>query len=133
MFETAQGTFPVGGDVSVAAGWETPWFNNTVGVALMTIGWVLLFRLCRGEGGFYRKVVLPVSKASYGIYLCHMIALSSYATLFRTTLGIGENGSLGVMTTPAEIILTAVCSYLTVSLLCVIVQRIPKLGKWVVG
>lgn len=133
VFETAQGTFPVGGDVSVAAGWETPWFNNTVGVALMTIGWVLLFRLCRGEGGFYRKVVFPVSKASYGIYLCHMIALSSYATLFRTTLGIGENGSLGVMTTPAEIILTAVCSYLTVSLLCVIVQRIPKLGKWVVG
>ena len=133
IMKSAAGSFPVGGGVDVGAGWETPLFNNTVGVALATVGVILLIRLIVSDGWFYRHVVLPVSKASYGMYLCHMIALASYASLFRTALGIGENGSLGAMTTPVEIILTAVCSYLTVALVCVIVQRIPKIGKWVMG
>lgn len=43
------------------------------------------------------------------------------------------DGSLGVMTTPVEIILTATCTYLSVAVACVAVQRIPKIGKWVIG
>lgn len=132
-FASAQGVFPVDGDVSVAAGWETPWFNNTIGVVLMTIGWVLLFRLCKSEGKFFKSIVLPVSKASYGMYLCHMVVLSLYSGLFRGAFGIGAEGTLGVMTTPVEIILTAVCSYVTAAVLCTLVQRIPKIGKWIVG
>ncbi|MBQ0077308.1 MAG: acyltransferase family protein [Bacteroidales bacterium] len=125
--------FPIGGDISVAAGWETPWLFCTVGTLLMTIGWILLMRLWRAEGGFYRKVVLPVSKAGYGMYLCHMLALGSFAALFRSRLGVGTDGVLGVMTTPVEIILTAVCSYIVVALFSVLVQRIPKIGKFIIG
>lgn len=131
--ETAGGVFPVGGDTTLAAGWETPWCYNSIGVVLMTVGWVLLFRLCKGDGAFYRKVVLPVSKASYGMYLCHMVVLLFYSTLFRNTFGTGVDGSLGVMTTPVEIILTATCTYLSVAVACVAVHRIPKIGKWVIG
>lgn len=133
VFATCHGEFPVGGDVSVAAGWETPWFNNTFGVVLMTVGFILLFKRCNCSGRFYEKVVLPVSKASYGMYLCHMLALSSFASLFRSVFGIGENGILGVMTTPVQIILTAVCSYVCVAVFSVLVQKIPKIGRILIG
>ena len=125
--------FPVGGDYGVAAGWEVPWTFCGIGVALMTVGWILLFRKFNSEGKFYRKIVLPVSKASYGMYLVHMLALSSYATLFRNALGIGTEGCLGIMTTPVEIIATAVCSYVTVAVICMMLQKIPVAGKWIVG
>lgn len=133
VFATCHGEFPVGGDVSVAAGWETPWFNNTFGVVLMTVGFILLFKRCNCSGRFYEKVVLPVSKASYGMYLCHMLALGSFASLFRSVFGIGENGILGVMTTPVQIILTAVCSYACVAVFSVLVQKIPKIGRILIG
>lgn len=62
-----------------------------------------------------------------------MLALGSYAGLFLTWMGIGAGGCLGVMTTPVQILLTAVCSYITVALVCVFLQRIPRAGKWIVG
>ena len=125
------GGFPVGGDCGVAAIWETPWTFCSLGVLLMTVGWVLLFRKFDFSGNFYRRIVLPVSKASYGMYLCHMIALSLYSALFRETMGIGADGCLGLMTTPVEILLTALSSYVTVALVCVLLRKIPRIGSWI--
>lgn len=133
VFADAHGVFPVGGDVSMGVAWETPWFNNTAGVVLMTIGWVLLFRKCNASGWIYQHIVLPVSKASYGMYLCHMIALGFFAGVFRNALGIGTEGVLGVMTTPVEILLTAVSAYISVALFCTLFHKVPKLGKWIIG
>ena len=133
VMESSGGVFPTGGECAVAAVWETPWFYNTFSVALMTIGWVLLFRRFHWDGRFFRRIVLPVSKASYGMYLCHMLALGLYAALYRGTFGIGTEGSLGIMTTPVEIILTAVSSFVTVALVCVLVRKVPVVGKWLIG
>lgn len=133
VMEYSGGVFPTGGECAVAAVWETPWFYNTFSVALMTIGWALLFRHFRFSGKFYRHIVLPVSKASYGMYLCHMLALGMFAALYRGTFGIGVEGSLGLMTTPVEIILTAVSSYVTAAVFCALVQKIPVVGKWLIG
>lgn len=129
----AGGDFPVGGGLDVAVGWETPWFYNSSGVALMTVGWVLLFRRCTCGGRFYSNVVLPVSKASYGMYLCHMIALGFFSGLFRSIFGLGGAGTLGVMTTPVEILLTAVCSFASAAIFCTLLRRVPYIGKWVIG
>lgn len=129
----AGGDFPVGGGLDVAVGWETPWFYNSSGVALMTVGWVLLFRRCTCGGRFYSNVVLPVSKASYGMYLCHMIALGFFSGLFRIIFGLGGAGTLGVMTTPVEILLTAVCSFASAAIFCTLLRRVPYIGKWVIG
>lgn len=129
----AGGDFPVGGGLDVAVGWETPWFYNSSGVALMTVGWVLLFRRCTCGGRFYSNVVLPVSKASYGMYLCHMIALGFFSGLFRSIFGLGGAGTLGVMTTPVEILLTAVCSFAFAAIFCTLLRRVPYIGKWVIG
>lgn len=133
VWADCHGIFPVEGPVGLAALWEGPWLNDTFGVALMTIGWILVLRKIKGEGSFYKKVLLPVSKASYGMYLCHMLLLGMASAWLRSGLGLGADGALGIWTTPVQVIGTALLSYVGVALFCVLVQRIPKVGKWVIG
>lgn len=133
VMNDAAGQFPIEGPTGLAAAWETTWINDTAGVFLMTIGWILVFRKINAGGWFYRTVLLPISKASYGMYLCHMIALAFFSGWLRESLGTGVDGQLGIWTTPVQILLTALITFATVALFCVAVQRIPKLGKWVVG
>lgn len=133
VMNDAGGQFPIEGPTGLAAAWETTWINDTAGVFLMTIGWILVFRKINAGGWFYRTVLLPISKASYGMYLCHMIALAFFSGWLRESLGTGVDGQLGIWTTPVQILLTALITFATVALFCVAVQRIPRLGKWVVG
>lgn len=130
---SAGGTYPVGGPVDLAVGWETTWRFDSIGVALMAVGWFLIFRKIKTEGVFYRSVILPVSRAGYGMYLMHMLVLSAFSGLFRDWLGLGTEGVLGVWTTPVQILLTAVCTFVCVALIAVLVRKIPKVGAWVMG
>ena len=127
------GVFPIEGPVGLAALWEGPWLNDTLGVALMTTGWILLFRKIKDGGRFYEHVLLPVSKASYGMYLCHMLLLASVSAWLRTSLGLGADGVLGIWTTPVQILATAGLSFAGVALFCVLIRKIPKAGKWIIG
>lgn len=129
----AQGVYPVEGPMGMVAAWETTWINDTLSVALMTIGWVLVFRKITSQGSFFRCILLPVSRASYGMYLCHMIVLAAVSGWLRTALGTGLDGQLGIWTTPVQILSTALLTFLVTALFCVAVQRIPRLGKWIVG
>lgn len=133
VLETAAGSFPVEGPVEKAVWWETTWCNDTIGVALMTIAWILLFRKIKACGAFYHKVLLPISKASYGMYLCHLIILVPVCAAIREWLGIGTDGMLGFWTTPVEILLGAICSFVGVALASLLLQRIPKVGKYIIG
>lgn len=133
VFRDAQGTFPIEGPTGLAAVWETTWINDTSGVLLMTVGWVLLFRRLTASGGFFQRVLLPVSQASYGMYLSHMLVLVYVSGWLRTSLGTGDGGQLGIWTTPVEIILTAVLTFLLVAMGNVLLRRIPRIGKWIVG
>ncbi len=127
------GVFPVEGPVGMAALWEGPWLNDTFGVALMTLGWILIFRKIESGGRFYEKILLPVSRASYGMYLCHLLLLVYVSGWIRNWLGLGEAGVLGVWTTPVEIITIAIFSFIGVALFSILVQRVPKIGKWLMG
>lgn len=131
--ETSGGVFPAEGIINVAVYWETTWCNDTIGVALMAIAWILLFKKINAGGHFYQKVLLPVSKASYGIYLAHLLVLVPIAGAVRGWLGSGEAGVLGVWTTPVEILLAAVLGFVFTAVLAVVVQKIPKIGKYIVG
>ena len=133
VWADCHGVFPIEGPVGLAALWEGPWLNDTLGVALMAIAWILVLRKIKGEGCFYKKIILPVSKASYGIYLSHMLLLGIVSAWLRSGLGLGANGALGIWTTPVQVIGTVLFSYFGVALFCVLVQRIPKVGKWVIG
>lgn len=133
VMETAGGTFPIEGKVDMAVWWETTWYNDSIGVALMAIAWVLLFRKVKACGGFYRKVLLPVSKASYGMYLCHLIILVPISGAIRGWLGTSTDGCLGFWTTPVEILLASLCSFICVAVVSILLQRIPKIGKYIIG
>ena len=127
------GVFPVEGPVGLAALWETPWLNDSIGVAMMAIGWILILRKFNGSGRFYQNVILPVSNASYGMYLSHMLVLSVVSARLREMLKLGNDGLLGVWTTPVQILATAIISYLIVGLACVLIRKIPKIGKIIIG
>ena len=133
VYETSGGNFPAEGIINDAVYWETTWCNDTIGVALMTVAWILLFRKIRNEGCFYKKVLLPVSKASYGIYLSHILVLVPIGGAVREWLGSGDEGLLGFWTTPVEIVLSAVLAFVAVSALSVLIQKIPKIGKYIMG
>lgn len=132
ILSAAGGGFPVAAGLDVAVRWETPLFNDTLGVAMMTAAWILILRHFKRETGFYRRIVLPVSKVSYGMYLGHMSLLVLFSGLWRGTFGVGEGCLLGFWTTPVEILLTAVCSYVCIAVAMLIVSRIPKAGKYLV-
>ena len=123
VFSMADGNFPVGNIVADAVWWETTWCNDTFGVALMTIGSILLIMKISNCGKFYERVIAPVAKASYGIYLGHMVALSFYSGLFRSLME----------STPLVILATAIASFVTVSVAAVAVRKIPVVGKFIVG
>ena len=127
------GEFPVGGLVEKAVWWETTWCNDTLGVALMAIAWVLLFRKIQASGGFYRRITLPLSRAGYGMYLSHLLVLVPICTWVRGWLGSGDAGILGFWTTPAEIALSAVACFVVVGAGSIALQRIPKVGKFIMG
>ena len=86
-----------------------------------------------GRGWFYRHVVLPLSLAGYGMYLIHMLVLGPVSGWLRSWLGLGPDGVLGVWTTPVQILLTALISFATVGLIAVLLRRIPRVGKWLMG
>ena len=130
---TSGGEFPVGGLVEKAVWWETTWCNDTLGVALMAIAWVLLFRKIQASGGFYRRITLPLSRAGYGMYLSHLLVLVPICTWVRGWLGSGDAGILGFWTTPAEIVLSAVACFVVVGAGSITLQRIPKVGKFIMG
>ena len=127
------GEFPVDGLVEKAVWWETTWCNDTLGVALMAIAWVLLFRKIQAAGGFYRRITLPLSRAGYGMYLSHLLVLVPICTWVRGWLGSGDAGILGFWTTPAEITLSAVACFVVVGAGSIALQRLPKVGKFIMG
>ena len=133
VWADSKGVFPIEGPVGLAALWEGPWLNDTFGVALMAIAWILLFRKIERGGKFYEHVLLPVSKASYGMYLCHLLLLSVVSGWIRNALGLGADGVLGIWTTPVQIFAIALLSFAGAALFSVLVQKIPKVGKWVIG
>ena len=65
--------------------------------------------------------------------LCHLLLLGAISGWLRGALGLGADGSLGLWTTPVQILGTAVLSFVAVALACVLVRRIPKVGEWIVG
>ena len=133
--------FPLTGPLATAVFWENPLAFCGLPVVLTTVGLTLAFRACfapaipsEAEGSpLYRHFILPLSKAGYGMYLMHMLVLAPFSALYRGWLGVGPDGLLGAWTTPVEVLATALSSFVVVGLVSVLLQRIPRVGKWLVG
>ena len=129
VYENAGGVFPVEGFVDKAVWWETTWYNDTIGVALMAVAWILLFKKIRAQGRFYNKVLLPVSNASYDMYLMHLLILVPVCGYFRQWLGSGNEGVLGFWTTPVQIVVSAVLAFIATAAVSVVIRRLMSLLK----
>ena len=153
---SVSGAFPVSGPLAMAVGWETPLTFCSLPVALAAVGLVLVFRQIGSSvpsrpsstssaavsserstvgaaGTFYKRIVLPLAKAGYGMYLMHMLVLAYVSVWLREWLGIGAAGLLGAWTTPVQILGTALVSFVIVALAAVLLQRIPRVGKYLIG
>ena len=130
VYETSGRIFPIEGLVDKAVWWETTWYNDTIGVALMAIAWILVFKKIKADGKFYKNIILPVSNASYGMYLMHLLILVRISGAVRNALGSGDNGVLGFWTTPVEIMTSAIIAFIITAVVSIIIKRIPKAGKY---
>ena len=136
-FSATSDVFPLTGSLATAVAWETPINFCGLPVVMTSVGIILLFRSWFSgrseESVFYRHIILPISKAGYGMYLMHMLVLASVSAWLRNLWGLGTEGALGVWTTPAQILLTALISFVVVGAAAVLLQRIPKVGKYIIG
>lgn len=133
VWESSGGEFPAEGLVETAVWWETTWCNDTIGVALMAVAWILVLRKIKCDGRLYQKVVLPLSKAGYGMYLCHLLILVPIFGVVSGRLGMDADGALGVWTAPAVIITSAICAFICTGVASTLLQRIPRIGKYIMG
>ena len=131
----ASGSFPVEGSVEVAVAWETAISFCGLPVALTALGLTLVFRSIGSgkEPKFYRTIILPLATAGYGMYLMHMLILGPVSGWFRGLWGVGADGVIGLWTTPVQIVLTALISFVASGIIAVLVRRIPVAGKWIIG
>ena len=117
------------GGLELGIRWQTTWGNDTIGVVLLTIGWILLFRKIKdADNLFFRYVIKPASQAGYGIYLSHMLLLVPISALFREIILFGETASFGetvrgVFATPLAIVLGAVATFICTSAAVILFRR----------
>ena len=116
------GAFPVTCPYAAAVDLEMSWEFCSTGVALTVVGYFLLLRKLTADGWLYAKVIRPLSEASYGTYLMHIMALVALA-----------EGLKGRVPTLLAIVGIAVGSFAVSSLVSALLRKIPFVGKWVVG
>ena len=92
--------------------------STSFGVALTVFAYVLVLRTFNWNGAFYRYVVQPCAKASYGVYLVHMLILPRVVDSWR----VG-------MTTPVCIVASAVTTFAISTLAVLALARIPHIGE----
>jgi surface polysaccharide O-acyltransferase-like enzyme len=100
---------------------EQSWRFCSVSVAMTVVALFLIFKKINCSGALY-KVVAPVSKASYGIYLMHMFVLMA---TFSVVSGWG-------LATPWTILLSAGITFVVCSVVAVAISKLPG-GKYIVG
>ena len=135
------------GGLELGIRWQTTWGNDTIGVVLLTIGWILLFRKIKdADNPFFRYVIKPTSQAGYGIYLSHMLLLVPISALFREIILFGETAPFGettplgettafggVFATPLAIVLGAVATFICTSVAVILFRRCISFikGAWI--
>ena len=94
----------------------------STGVAMTAIAVFLVFKKINCSGWFYDKVVLPVSKVSYGMYLMHMFALVAILS-YVSTWGLA---------TPWTMLISTALTYVVCAVVALVISKLP-FGKYVVG
>lgn len=116
------GVFPVSRPYAAAVDLEMSWEFCSTGVAMTVAGYFLVLRKCVADGWFYRYVIRPLSEASYGTYLMHIMVLVFLSEQLK-----------GHVSTPCAIVGIAAGSFVVSSAVTLVVRRIPVVGRWIAG
>ena len=93
-----------------------------LGVCASVVAWFLVIRKFTASGWFYAKVIRPVSEASYGMYLMHIVILVVLVERLK-----------GTLPTPVAIAAIAAGTFAVSSLAGIVIRKIPLVGKWMAG
>ena len=115
-------SYPLIAPYGAAVDLEMSWEFCSLGVAMTVIGYFLLIRRLTFNGGFYRRVILPLSGASYGVYLVHILVLIEVIEWFKPSI-----------TTPLAIFGAAFTTFALSSIISLLGRKLPKFGKWIFG
>ena len=103
---------------------ELTWGFETINVAMITVGFFLLFRNIQPAmpDSAHWKLVRNISQRSYGMYLAHIIVLNAVYSLLN-----------GRLASPIIKVFTiAIVAFLGTYALITLLSLIPK-SKWIVG
>lgn len=100
---------------------EIGWSFCTINCVMLTVGAFLLFSCIENKNT--PKLILDMSKLSYGMYLMHIFWLGFWTGIFKISLA-----TTTVIAIPAIAVFTFVSCYITTK----IVSYIPG-SKWVIG
>lgn len=121
MIPDAEG-YPVSSSYADAFRMEAQRGFCTAGIMLQTVAYFLVFRKITCDGWFYRRIVLPISKLSYGMYLMHMVVLGPVSAMVSSWTG----------STPVVMVTSALITYVLCALACRLIAFIPK-SKYLIG
>ena len=94
----------------------------STGVALTVIAAFMILRKITTAGTLYRRLIRPLAEASYGTYLLHMFVLLVVFEALRPHC-----------CTPVTIFATASLSFVAASFVSLVLGKIPRVGRWIVG
>ena len=121
-FRLPDGGFPVRAPYAAVVDIEMSIEYCSIGVAAAVVGLFLIVQKFTADGAFYRSVIVPVSEASYGTYLIHMIALAPVSAALK-----------GVVPMPLAVMAVASIAFISSSLVSFAVRKIPFIGKYLMG
>lgn len=116
------GVYPITAPYAQVVNLETSWLFCSTGVALTTIGYLLILHKINLNNWLYKHLVRPLSIASYGTYLVHILVLVFLGEKLR-----------GTLPTPLALVGIAVGTFSISSCLSLALRKIPFIGKWIVG
>ena len=114
--------YPVHSSYAAAVDLEMSIEYCSLGVAAAAVALFLLSRKFTADGAFYRRVVLPVSEASFGAYLIHILILVPVSSALK-----------GTMPMPLCVFAVAAVTFVASAIASCAVRRIPVAGKWIMG
>ena len=115
-------SFPVSAPYAAAVDLEMSWEFCSLGVVMTVIGYFAIIRKLTHDGWFYRRIVLPLSGASFGVYLVHILVLVAVVGWFKPAV-----------TTPLAIFGVAITTFLISAAVSMLGRKIPKIGRWIFG
>ncbi len=103
---------------------ELSWGFDTINVAMMTTGIILIFKNITfgNSNSLFVKVIAGISSISYGAYLAHIMVLNFYYNLINPHFD----------TAAIKIPLIALSTFITTVILIKLLSFLPK-SKWLVG